>query len=52
MPLIENKDKRKFLINKSEGQQYYNNFFRNKTKASFDPIQTDLSKILQSLDMH
>jgi hypothetical protein len=30
MPYIENKDKRKLLINKSEGYQYFNNFFKNK----------------------
>jgi len=36
MPSIDNKDKRKIQINKSEGQQYFNNFFRNKTKPAFD----------------
>ena len=36
---------------KSEGQQYYNNFFRNKTKPVLDTLETNLSKIQLSLDL-
>jgi hypothetical protein len=51
MPLIDNKEKRKYQLYKSEGQQYYNNFFRNKTKPLLDTLDTNLSKIQLSLDL-